>query len=289
MNGSGDVSTLGRSEDDLLSAVASTDSFWDIGNYKRVVKRTEDGARLCNEFVKMAQERADIEAKYVRSLQQWARKWEDPVSKGPEYGSLEEGWRAALREASTIAEVHLEIHRKIQEEIIESVQNWKAAHYHKTLMHFKEVKKAEEGFTRAQKPWTKQLVKTRRAKKSYHQASKDLELQNYALQQTENSPESTYDQCSKARDRQERAQRDADKALEKYQERLTELQRCKGRYVEDMTMQFEKCQEFENQRMEFFKVTLQQMKEAVDLSRNQRYDFSRHQLTLPPPLPAIDV
>ncbi len=272
MNGSSNASTLGRSEEDLLSAVASTDSFWDIGNYKRVVKRTEDGARLCNDFVKMAQERAGIEATYTKSLQQWARKWENMVSKGSEYGSLEIGWKAVLKEANSVAELHLEIHQKLQEEIIESIQNWRSAHYHKPPMHLqlKEVKKADEGFARAQKPWTKHLVKTRRAKKSFHQAARDLELQNFALQQAEGNPDITGEQTAKVRERQERAQQEVDKALKKYEEKLRDLQHYKGRYVEDMTMQFDRCQEFENQRMDFFKDTLQALKEALDLSQSER-------------------
>ena len=85
----GEHGVVTRSEEDLSLIVAKTDSFWDIGNYKRVVKRTDDGARLCSDFIKMVQERADIEAKYVKNLQHWSKKWEDLVSKGPEYGSLE--------------------------------------------------------------------------------------------------------------------------------------------------------------------------------------------------------
>ncbi len=278
LNGSSDSSMLGRSEEDLLSAVAKTDSFWDIGNYRRAVKRIEDGARLCSDFVKMAQERADIEAKYVKNLQQWARKWEDLIAKGPEYGSLQIGWKAALKEAYSVAETHAEINRKIQDDIIESIHTWKAEHYHKSVMNLKEVKKAEEGFSRAQKPWMKHLVKTRRAKKTFHQAAKELELQNYALQHAESSPEITAEQCSKVREKQERAERDVDKSLGKYKERLSDLKRCEGRYIEDMKIQFAKCQDFEAQRFEFFKNTLQTLKETLDLSQNERCVIQRRVL-----------
>ena len=92
------ASTLNRSEEDLLDVQARSDSFWDIGNYKKVVRRIDDGARLCSDLTKMAQERADIEAKYARHLQAWSKKWEDIVSKGPEYGSLETGWKATFKE-----------------------------------------------------------------------------------------------------------------------------------------------------------------------------------------------
>ena len=267
----GEQGVVTRSEEDLSLIVAKTDSFWDIGNYKRVVKRIDDGARLCSDFVKMVQERADIEAKYVKNLHHWSRKWEDLVSKGPEYGSLEVGWKATFREAVKLADVHMEIQRKLQDEIIESVQTWKSQKFHKSLMHLKETKKADDGFGRAQKPWAKLLQKTQKAKKMYHQAARDLEFQSNTLQVCENNPDSTSEQCAKARDKRDKAQKDLDKTLAKYKERLGDLQRYRSRYVEDMQMQFSKCQDFENERMEFFKITLQGFKDALDLGNDARW------------------
>lgn len=260
-----------RSEEDLTQIVAKTDSFWDIGNYKRVVKRIDDGARLCSDFVKMAQERADIEAKYVKNLQHWARKWDDLVSKGPEYGTLEVGWKATLKEAVKLADIHVEIHRKIQDEIIESIQSWKSQNYHKSLMHLKETKKADDGFARAQKPWAKRLQKTQRTKKMFHQAARELEFQSNALQVAESNPDCTGEQCAKIRDKRDKAQKDLDKTLGKYKERLGDLQHYQSRYIEDMKIQFTKCQEFEQERMEFFKITLQNFKATVDLSADARW------------------
>ena len=265
-----DGARLTQSEEDIIQMVAKTDSFWDIGNYKRVVKRIDEGARLCSDFVKMAQERAEIESKYVKHLQHWAKKWEDLVMKGPEYGSVEIGWKATLKEATRIADVHVEIHRKIQDEIMESVQNWKSQHYHKSLMHLKETKKADDGFLRAQKPWVKRLQKTRRSKKVYHHAAREFEIQSNALQHAETSPECTGEQCAKIREKCDRAQRDLDKALGKYKERMGDLQHYKSRYEEDMNSQFVKCQDMERERMEFFKSTLQTLKATVDLSQDSR-------------------
>lgn len=137
----GNSAAPSQSEEDITQLVAKTDSFWDIGNYKRVVKRIDDGARLCSDFTKMAQERSEIEAKYVKHLQQWARKWDDLVTKSPEYGSLEVGWKASLKEATKLAEVHLEIQRKILDDIIDSVQTWRSQKYHKSFVNLKETKK----------------------------------------------------------------------------------------------------------------------------------------------------
>ena len=220
-----------KSEEDLTQMEPKTDSFWDIGNYKRVVKRMDDGAKLCSEFVKMAQERAEIEAKYVKGLQQWARRWEDSISKGPEYGSLEVGWKAVLKEATRMSETYVDIHRKILNDIIESVNAWKSQNYHRSMLHFKECKKVEDGFFKSQKPWAKKLGKSNRARKAYHHAAKELEMQTNSLQLAENNPDYSMEQCGKVREKRDRAQKDMDKVLAKYKERLSDLQHYQSRLV----------------------------------------------------------
>lgn len=221
--------TLNRSEEDLLDVQARSESFWDIGNYKKVVKRIDDSARLCSDFIKMAQERAEIEAKYARHLQVWAKKWEDIVTKGPEYGTLEAGWKATFRGASRIAEVHSDMCRKIQEDIVESIHTWKGENFHKSMMALKESKKAEEYFSRAQKPWEKRLAKSSRCRKNYHQAGRDLDTLEASLHEAETNDNISPEQCSKVRDKTERAQRDFEKALDKYKDRLGDVQHYKSR------------------------------------------------------------
>ena len=221
---------LRKSEEDLTFE-ASSDSFWDIRNYQRVVKRIENGARLCSDLVKMSQERVEIEAKYTRGLQQWAKKWEDVVSKGPEYGSLETGCKSCLKEAVKVADLHTEMCTKIEHEVIDSIQMWKGDHFHKTIRGLKEAKKAEESFVLGQKPWIKRLGKTSRAKKTYHQAAFDLEILQGRLRIAETSPEVSPEQCAKIREKHERAESSYDKALEKYKTRLEDLQQYKPRYL----------------------------------------------------------
>ena len=45
-----------------------TGSFWLEGNYKKIVKKVDDGAKLCDELSAMMAERAEIESLYAKKL-----------------------------------------------------------------------------------------------------------------------------------------------------------------------------------------------------------------------------
>lgn len=68
-----------------------------------------------------------------------------------------------MTEAEKVSELHLEVKNNLMNEDFEKVKNWQKDLYHKQMMGgFKETKEAEEGFKKAQKPWSKKLKEVRK-------------------------------------------------------------------------------------------------------------------------------
>jgi hypothetical protein len=118
-----------------------------VGQYKRTVKRCEDGNKLCNDMVQMIAERADIERTYSKNLKAWSKKWNDYLVKGSEYGTMRVTWTSALTEAERIAEIHQQTNNLLSEELSNEIKQWQKMNYPKTIVNqIKIAKEYEEEF-----------------------------------------------------------------------------------------------------------------------------------------------
>ncbi|KAF7229263.1 protein kinase C and casein kinase substrate in neurons protein 2 isoform X2 [Nothobranchius furzeri] len=267
----------GAYDDSMIDV--SSDSFWEIGNYKRTVKRIDDGNRLCNDLMTCLHERARIEKAYAQQLTEWGKRWRQLIDKGPQYGSLELAWSALCTEAEKVSELHVDMKSALMGEDYEKLKNWQKDSYHKQMIGgFKETKEAEDGFRKAQKPWAKKLKEVETMKKAYHSACKEEKLaasrETNSKLESNNNPETQ----KKLQEKVEKCQQEVQKAKERYEKTLEELNKLTPQYMENMEQVFEQSQQFEDKRIRFFKEVLLEVKQHLDLSTNPSFQTIYHTL-----------
>uniref|UniRef100_A0A673MIJ3 Protein kinase C and casein kinase substrate in neurons protein 2-like n=1 Tax=Sinocyclocheilus rhinocerous TaxID=307959 RepID=A0A673MIJ3_9TELE len=269
--------TSGKDLTDSLVDVSS-DSFWEVGNYKRAVKRVDDGNRLCNDLMNCLHERARIEKSYATQLTEWAKRWRQLVEKGPQYGTVERAWFALMTEAEKVSDLHMEVKAALTGEDLEKVKNWQKDAYHKQMIGgFKETKEAEDGFRKAQKPWAKKLKEVDTMKKAYHNACKEEKTatsRESSSKLENNNPEAQ----KKLQEKVEKCQQEVQKTQERYSKSLEELDKVTPQYMENMEQVFEQWQQFEDKRLRFFRELLLGVKQHLDLSSNHKYSTVYHTL-----------
>ncbi|KAK6626379.1 hypothetical protein RUM43_006690 [Polyplax serrata] len=253
-----------HSDDNML--IASSDSFWEPGNYKRTTKRIEDGYKLCSEFLAMVQERADIEKNYAKSLKAWSKKWNELIEKGPEYGTSEAALKGVCVESERLGDLHLKIKDNLCTDVMTQMKTWQKDTYHKSMMQIKERKDMEELFKKAQKPWSKLLQKVNKAKQDYHGACKAEKSASNQERNASGDPSISPDQVKKMQDRVQKSKEDVQKGKEKYEAALAELNSYNPKYIEEMTVVFGKCQDMEAERLKFFKEVLFGVQRGLNIS-----------------------
>ena len=248
--------------------MAGSDSFWEPGNYKRTTKRIEDGNKLCNELSLLIQERAEIEKNYAKSLKGWAEKWNNTIEKGPEYGTTEAAWKAVLVESDRRCHLHLRVKEDLNQRVINQLKSWQKENYHKSMMSLKEKKDMDDRFKKVQKPWAKLLAKVNKAKNDYHSACRS---EKTAINQERNASGDSAlspDQLKKLQDRVGKCKDEVNKCREKYQVALQDINNYNAKYMEEMTVVFEECQQKEAQRLQQFKDILFAVQKCLNISED---------------------
>ncbi|XP_011269866.1 protein kinase C and casein kinase substrate in neurons protein 1 isoform X1 [Camponotus floridanus] len=262
-----------HSDDNML--IATSDSFWEPGNYKRTTRRIEDGHKLCDSLIALVQERAEIEKSYAKALKNWSKNWNDKIEKGPEYGTTEAAWKGVLVESDRLCDLHLRVKENLCNDIVQQVKTWQKDTYHKSMMTLKERKEMEDAFKKAQKPWAKLLQKVEKAKSEYHNSCKTertaANMERNASADSSLSPDQMArgsENVKKMQDRVQKTKEEVQKAKEKYEAALQEINQYNPKYMEDMTQVFEKCQEMEAQRLQFFKDVLFGIHKCLNISQD---------------------
>jgi hypothetical protein len=229
------------------------DSFWEIGQFKKTIKRVEDGYKVCNDMIQLITERADIEKNYSKNLKTWSKKWNDYLQKGSEYGTMKTTWNASLTEADRLADIHLKTHNVLNEDLTASIKAWQKQNFSKTLVNqIKISKDYEEEFKKAQKPWAKKYELVQKTKKEYHAACKSYQSAKVQDGNAKNDSAISPDQKKKLEDKVEKYKKEVESTKHKYKQALEELNTYNSRYIEDMNVVYKKCDQFEKTRLDFF-------------------------------------
>eukprot|EP00055_Hartaetosiga_balthica_P011673 m.53894 g.53894 ORF g.53894 m.53894 type:complete len:437 (-) comp7691_c1_seq1:49-1359(-) len=231
-----------------LSVEVEQGNFWDVGNYKDVLKRISNVPKLCDEFLRMFHERAIVEKHYAKELTSFAERWEERLTtKVPEYGTLLDGWMGVTAEARQLSEVHMHCKDKVDDIMKERIESWKREHCKKGMFHLKSYKRANTAFSKAQDPWNKRKAKIDKYRANILKNDKE-ELQIRA--------NATNVPTDKAKAMLDKVRTEKRKTEEKLRQRIDDLLKYKETYRREMEVEFEHCQEEERVRIEFFKETL---------------------------------
>ncbi|XP_078463240.1 protein kinase C and casein kinase substrate in neurons protein 2-like isoform X1 [Lampetra planeri] len=251
---------------------AGSDSFWEVGNYKRTVKRIDDGYRLCNDLMACLHERARIEKAYATQLTEWTKKWRQLIEKGPQYGTVATAWKGLMNEADNVSTLHVDMRTQLMSKDIETIKGWQKDAFHKQMIGgFKETKEAEDNFRKAQKPWAKKLKEVDANKKLYQAACKEEKMAESRDNQSKTDPAQPPDVQRKLAEKVERCKAEVQKSKDRYQKVLEDLNLANPKYMEDMELVFDQCQEAEGKRLTFFKDVLSSVKVHLDLSNNDKF------------------
>eukprot|EP00055_Hartaetosiga_balthica_P002217 m.3133 g.3133 ORF g.3133 m.3133 type:complete len:443 (+) comp2019_c0_seq1:123-1451(+) len=227
-------------------------NFWQPGVYKNVVAKVDDGAALLDDLSRFVLERAHIEKKYAQMLASWSKKWNDKISKCAEEGegTLKPAWKSLLSEANQLSVVHSNNDQRLRESVQKEVTTWKKSVYSKQIRSWKITKETHDMFHKAQKPWSKGLKASKKAKKAYFSA---CEARDQARKKVETAQGLPEDEVQKLEGKLEKAISSCVELKEAYKNTIDLLQQDKPRYEVEMKKAFDYCEDLEQKRQEFFK------------------------------------
>ncbi|KAE9413528.1 hypothetical protein Angca_009287 [Angiostrongylus cantonensis] len=256
-----------------MAADVLAPGFWEIGAYKNNVRRIKDGIDELDDFMKMARERADIEAKYGKSMQQFADKWKAHVERAVTSGSIKRAWLHVLEEANVVSLQHNRVKDRLVDEVLKTLALYRKENYHPSAFRApKEIREAEEGFERAQRKWKKLYEKVELSKKAYYNACRQEKSALVNLSNSQADLSLSQDGAQKLRDRLEKCREDVRKFKSAYEKNISEITQYRAPYIEDMTYEFEKCQAMEMKRSKFLVEMMSATQQVlVDLARNNKF------------------
>ncbi|XP_065648302.1 protein kinase C and casein kinase substrate in neurons protein 1 isoform X2 [Hydra vulgaris] len=229
------------------------ENFWVENNYKKVVKRIEDGVHTIDDLSKMVEERSAIESFYGNKLKGWSLKWFDTFNRYCESNMINQAVKKSFDEVDSLATLQLSISSKL-EALSNNIVEWRNVTYCKQFTKLKEVKRSEEAFAKAQKPW---VIKSNEVLKwmiAYHNAGDSLDavLKINNIKAVSDVP----DDQKRLKDKLRKLEEEVLITRGKYEEAIRDISNYNPKYQDDMRYEFNNCQTFEEARKNFVKESL---------------------------------
>ncbi|XP_068161407.1 protein kinase C and casein kinase substrate in neurons protein 1-like [Antennarius striatus] len=245
-------------------------SFWMPGNYVSTVHRTEQSFQACNDIVACFVERAKVEKQYAQQLSQWSSKWKSIVDSRPLYGSLMRAWQCFFTSAEHLSTLHSSISQSLITEEGDRVKTWQKETFPKKLFcGFRESHDNNTSFSRAQKPWSKKLMKLEKVRVAYHKVCQREQMAVDKEKQASDNPELSPEKKQKFTNAREKTVEEKEKLREQYEKMLEDVSSYTPRYMEEMEAIFEQSQEEERKRISFLKQVFLSIHRHLDITNNE--------------------
>lgn len=259
--------------DRVSSNEQETFSFYEMGAYKAALKRCDNGGKLAKELEEMISERAKIEDLYVNGIKNWHKKWSNHLNEdSAEHPSTKEAWQAYLDLSGNVARVHSDMCQSLIKGPIAKVKEWIKLKYGKSFVNYKQTKEFETDFESAEKPYVEQIEKLKKFKKEYHDDVKACRVSEEAARASHTNPKISQEQREKLDEKAKRAREEMDRSRTRYKEKITEIGLYKNQHMKVMKEVFERTQNFENERILFFKQLFLECHELMQIQDDERYD-----------------
>ena len=243
--------------------------FCEPGQYKAAIDRCKAGYESCELFIDIFSERAKIERNYVSDLEKWASSSIKEISQSKEFGTNKKAWIDSIRASKELANTHTDLVKRIQETVIDRMANFKKEQYGKSILHVKKIKEFEHDFEQVQKSWLKLLDKINKAKKEYHEASRQLKRAETAEQIISSDHGAEADQKTKLALSVDTYRKQKESLRSKYQQYITDMMNGRSNYENSMKEVLDRTHAFERKRLDNFKALCENLQKSLIITDEQ--------------------
>ena len=226
--------------------------FCEPNQYKAAIDRCKGGYESCDLFIEIFSERAKIERNYIADLEKWAATSIKDISQSKDFGTNKKTWTESIRASKEIANTHTDIVKRLQENVIDKMINFKKENYGKSILHIKKIKEFEHDFEHAQKSWIKLLDKINKAKKDYQDAHRQLKKAETAEQIIDSDRGAEDEQKQKLKLSVNTYRKQAEALKSKYQQYINDMTTGRPNYENGMKEVLDRTHAFERKRLQYF-------------------------------------